>query len=120
VSPARVDRLRHRENAGLGEVENTVAVDLGRPDSRACRAARRRTPWPFPGRWCRSSHAKTFYSSPFFQTNSRDCRSAFARNNPARCPLPANVDGTIGAAQAGDGRPGRPWSAHLSRQITVR
>src|SRR2546421_7025028 len=29
-----VDRLRHREHAGLGEVENAVAVDPGRPDAK--------------------------------------------------------------------------------------
>src|SRR3981189_3245479 len=27
-----VDRLRHRKRAGFGEVENTVAIDLGRSD----------------------------------------------------------------------------------------
>src|SRR5438128_11914238 len=28
-----VDRLRHREHAGLGEIENTVTIDPGRPDT---------------------------------------------------------------------------------------
>src|SRR5437667_11742504 len=28
-----IDWFRHREHAGLGEVENTVAVDPGRPDA---------------------------------------------------------------------------------------
>ena len=116
-----VDRLRHREHAGLGEVENAVAVDLGRPDTRACRAARHRTPWPFRGRWCRSSHAKTFFnSSPFFRTNSR-IAVALRKEQPRRCPLPGNVDGAVGVVQAGDGQTGRGrGSCARSRRITVR
>ena len=101
-----VDRLRHREHAGRGEIENTMTVDPGRRDAERPqqRVVERLGLFQVVG----ADHDMRKHSSippHFFQTDSHDCCCAFARNNPARCPLPLNVDGTIGAAQAGDGQP---------------
>src|SRR6266446_690591 len=69
-----VDRLRHREHAGLGEVENAVAIHLGRPDIQRAEQGiiERLGLFQVVGA---DHHMRKHSSIPprFFSTNSRDC-----------------------------------------------
>src|SRR6187399_2960465 len=104
-----VDRLRHREHAGLGAVENAVAVDPGRLDAERSeqRVVKRLGLFQVVG----TDHdMRKHYcnSSPFVEQTAALASSLPQGTNPVRCPLPANVTGAPGVVQAGVGQPRYP------------